>query len=209
MAVTVAGLVATTPLVPAQSVSGSFNPQTQFQVGSTLVIASIYGVATVPPAIQTTTPIPTQGNHTFWHFNQTRGQRPSNPRNWNQTLGQLQPTTYNASITIDAQVTGDASNGVQWSVQGGSIVFNGTTYTITSGNGTMSSMNRLMMYGNATDPNGNTVNWNLQGLAAIYNGTVIVSLNVGTFSEMNTSRSPREGFGGVNLTYIATMSTAS
>jgi hypothetical protein len=66
-----------------------------------------------------------------------------------------------------------------------------------------------MMYGNATDPNGNTVNWNLQGLAAMYNDTVIVSLNGGTFSEMNASRSPRIGFGGVNLTYIATMSTSS
>jgi hypothetical protein len=211
VAVTVAGLVATTPLAPAQSVSGSFNPQTQFQVGSTLVITSIYGIATIPPAIQTTTPTPTQGNHTFWHFNQTWGQKPSTGahRNWNQTGGQLQPTTYSASITIDAQVTGDAGNGVHWSVQGGSIVFNGATYTITSGNGTMSGMDRLMMYGNATDPNGNTVRWNLQGLAAIYNDTVIVSLNGGTFSEMNTSRSPRMGFGGVILTYIATMSTAS
>jgi hypothetical protein len=211
VALTVAGLVARTPLVPAQSVSGSFNPQTQFPVGSSVVITSIYGIATVPPAIQTTSPIPTQGNHTFWHYNQTHGQRPSNgnPRNWNQTLGQLQPTTYNASITIDAQVTSEAGNSVQWTVQGGSILFNETMYTITSGNGTMTGMDRLMMYGNATDPNGNTVNWNLQGLAAMYNDTVIVSLNGGTFSEMNASRSPRIGFGGVNLTYIATMSTTS
>jgi hypothetical protein len=66
-----------------------------------------------------------------------------------------------------------------------------------------------MMFGNATDPNGNTVNWNLQGLAAIYNDTVIISLVGGTFSEVNTATSPREGFGGVNLTYIATMSTTS
>jgi hypothetical protein len=73
----------------------------------------------------------------------------------------------------------------------------------------MSSMDRLMMSGNATDPNGNTVKWNLQGLAAIYNDTVIVSLNGGTFSEMNASRSPREGLGGVNLAYIATMNTTS
>jgi len=109
-------------------------------------------------------------------------------------------------MTIDAQVTGDAGSGVQWTVQGGSIVFNGATYTITSGNGTMSSMDRLMMHGNATDPNGNTVRWNLQGLAAAYNATVIASLNGGTFSEMNTPTSPRKGFGGVNLTYIATIS---
>jgi hypothetical protein len=211
VAVTAAGLVATTPLAPAQSVSGSFDPQTQFTVGSSLVITSIYGIATVPPAVQTTTPIPTQGNHTFWHFNQTQGQRPSSGshRNWNQTGGQLQPATYSASVTIDAQVTSGAGSGMQWTVQGGSIVFNETTYTITSGNGTMSSMDRLMMYGNATDPNGNMVNWNLQGLAAIYNDTVIVSLNGGTFSEMNTSRSPRIGFGGVTLTYIATMGTTS
>jgi hypothetical protein len=204
VAVTVAGLVATTPLVPAQSVSGSFNPQTQFPAGSSLLITSIYGIATIPPAIQTRTPIPTQGNHTFWHYNHTQGQRP-----WNQTLGQLQPTTYNASLTIDAQVTGDAGNGVQWTVQGGSIVFNATTYTITSGNGTISGMDRLMMFGNATDPNGNTVKWSLQGLAAMYNATVIVSLDGGTLGEMNTATSPREGFGGVNLTYIATMSTTS
>jgi hypothetical protein len=155
--------------------------------------------------------MPTQGNHTFWHFNQTRGQRPGsgNHRNWNQTAGRPQPTTYSASLTIDAQVTGEAGNGVQWTVQGGSIVFNGATYTITSGNGTMSSIDRLMMHGNATDPNGNTARWNLQGLAAIYNATVIVSLNGGTFSEMKTSTSPREGFGGVSLTYIATMTTTS
>ena len=211
VAVTVAGLVATTPFAPAQSVSGSFNPQTQFPAGSSLQITSIYGIATIPPAIQTTTPIPTQGNHTFWHYNQTQGQRPSNGnhRNWNQTAGQLQLTTYSASITIDAQVTSDAGNSVQWTVQGGSIVFNGATYTITSGNGTISSMDRLMMSGNATDPSGNTVKWNLQGLAAMYNDTVIASLNGGTFSEMKTSTSPREGFGGVNLAYIAAMSTTS
>jgi len=159
-------------------------------------------------AIQTTTPIPTQGNHTFWHYNQTQGKRPSsgNHHNWNQTLGQLQPTTYSASITIDAQVTSDSGNSVQWNVQGGSIVFNEATYTITSGNGTISNMDRVMMSGNATDPNGNTVKWNLQGLAAMYNATVIVSLNGGTFSEMNTQTSPRKGFGGVNLTYIAVIS---
>jgi hypothetical protein len=155
--------------------------------------------------------MPTQGKHTFWHFNQTRGQRPSfgDHRNWNQTASKLQPTTYNASITIDAQVTSDAGNGVQWTVQGGSIIFNGSMYTITSGNGTISGMDRLMMFGNATDPNGNTVRWDLQGLAAIYNATVIVSLDGGTLSEMNTATSPREGFGGVNLTYIATMTTTS
>jgi hypothetical protein len=67
-------------------------------------------------------------------------------------------------------------------------------------------MDRVMMSGNATDPNGNTVKWNLQGLAAMYNATVIVSLNGGTFSEMNTQTSPRKGFGGVNLTYIAVIS---
>ena len=203
VALAVAGLVATTPLAPAQSLSGSFNPQTQFPVGMSLQIASIYGIATIPPAIQNTTPIPTQGNH-----NQTQGQRPSsgNHRNWNQTAGQLQPTTYSASITIDAQVTSDYGNSVQWNVQGGSIVFNEATYAITSGNGTMSSMDRLMMFGNATDPNGNTVKWNLQGLAAMYNATVVVSLNGGTFSEMNTQTSPRKGFEGANLTYIAVIS---
>jgi allantoicase len=73
----------------------------------------------------------------------------------------------------------------------------------------MTGMDRLMIYGNATDPNGNTVNWNLQGLAAMYNDAVIISLNGGTFSEMNTSGSPRIGFGGVTLTCIATMSTTS
>jgi hypothetical protein len=209
VAVTVAGLVATTPLAPAQSVSGSFNPQIQFPAGSSLQITSIYGIATVPPAIQTTTTIPTQGNHTFRHYNQTQGQRPSNSvhRNFNQTGGQLQPTTYSASITIDAQVSGDADSGLQWTIQGGSVIFNGATYTITSGNGTISSMDRLMMSGNATDPNGNPAKWSLQGLAAMYNDTVIVSLNGGTFSEVSTPTSPREG--GVNLTYIATMSTTS
>jgi hypothetical protein len=204
VAVTLTGLAATTPLAPAQSVSGSFNPQTQFPAGSSLQITSIYGVASILSAIQNATSIPVQGNHTFWHFNQTHGQRP-----WNQTFGQLQPTTYNASVTIDAQVTSDAGNGVQWSVENGSIVFNGATYTITSGNGTMSGMDQLMMFGNATDPNGNTVMWNMQGLAGTYNDTVIVSLNGSTFNGINTPTSRRIGFLGVNLTCIATMSTTS
>ena len=72
----VVGLVAITPLAPAQSVSGSFNPQTQFPAGAGLKTTSIYAVATAPLAIQNATSIPTQGNHTFWHYNQTRGRDP-------------------------------------------------------------------------------------------------------------------------------------
>ncbi len=69
----------------------------------------------------------------------------------------------------------------------------------------MSNIDRLMMYGNATDPGGHTIGWNLEGLAATYKGTVILELNGGTSSETNsaTSSDRIEGFG---LTYIATIS---
>ena len=68
-------------------------------------------------------------------------------------------------------------NGVQWTIQGGSIIVNGTTFTITAGKGRMSNNDQLMMYGNATDSSGYTIRLHLEGLSAIYKGIVIVELN--------------------------------
>jgi hypothetical protein len=39
-----AGLLAATPLTSAQSTSGSFNPQTQFPIGSTVTVTSVSGL---------------------------------------------------------------------------------------------------------------------------------------------------------------------
>jgi hypothetical protein len=127
--------------------------------------------------------------------------------NWNQTFmhpwnGTAQPkvTTYSTSVTISAQVANDTANGgIQWTVQSGSIVVNGNTFTITGGKGEMSSLGRLVIGGTATDSNGNTLRWQLQGLAAMYNGTVIADLNGGSFTAANNA------LAHANLTYLATI----
>jgi len=110
-------------------------------------------------------------------------------------------TTYSTSITITAQVATDTANGgIQWTIQSGSIVVNGNTFTITGGKGQMSSLGRLVIGGTATDSNGNTLRWQLQGLAAMYNGTVIADLNGGSFTAAN------DALAHANLTYLATIS---
>ena len=215
-------LSATTPLASAQSVTGSFNPQTQFPVGSSIKITSVYGIAMVPLHPEPNGPMPPFRNQTIQHnppsrnqtnplHHQTNGTRPAWNRTgqhvppWNQT-GQQYSTVYSASITINAQVTNDTRNGVQWTIQGGSIIVNGTTFTITGGKGRMSNNDLLMMYGNATDSSGHTIRWDLEGLAAIYKGTVIIELNGRSFSEMNNPAFTRDkGFTDVSLSYIATI----
>ena len=109
-------------------------------------------------------------------------------------------TTYSASITISAQVVNDTANGgVQWTIQRGSIVVNGNTFTITGGKGQMSSLGQLVISVTATDSNGNTLRWQLQGLAAMNNGTIIADLNGGSFTTTNNA------LAHANLTYLATI----
>ena len=229
LTLTVAGLWATTSNASAQAASGSFNPQTQFPVGSTVTITSVYGIATVPSHPFNASSMPGLGNRNWnqtnknHNWNQTGGfhnlnQTIRNHKNLNQTAinhnrnqtfinpnwnGTFMPpvTTYSASMTISAQVANDIANGgIQWTIQGGSIVVNGNTFTITGGKGQMSSLGRLVIGGTATDSNGNTLRWQLQGLAAMYNGTVIADLNGGSFTAANNA------LAHANLTYLATIS---
>lgn len=219
LTLTVAGLWATTSNASAQAVSGSFNPQTKFPVGSTFTITSVYGIATVPAHPFNASSMHGLGNRNWnqtnknHNWNQTiRNHENLNQttinHNWNQTFmhpwnGTFMPpvTTYSTSVTISAQVANDTANGgIQWTVQSGSIVVNGNTFTITGGKGQMSSLGRLVIGGTATDSNGNTLRWQLQGLAAMYNGTVIADLNGGSFTAANNA------LAHANLTYLATIS---
>jgi hypothetical protein len=200
LTLTVAGLWATNSNVSAQAVSGSFNPQTKFPVGSTFTITSVYGIATVPLHPFNASSMPGLGNRTL---NQTNKNHSSNQtfRNnlWNGTA-QQNVTSYSTSITIGAQVANDTANGdIQWTVQSGSIIVNVNTFTITSGKGQMSSLGLLVISGTATDSNGNTITWQLQGLAAMYNGAVITDLNGGSFTAANNA------LAHTNLTYLATI----
>ena len=232
----IAGFLATTSLVPANSVTGSFDPQTQFPVGSSIKITSIYGIATAPlrlepngpngpnpadnnqttpqnlppPMNQTRPHGPTNSTMPAWNqtgqhrppFNQTGQQMPP----WNKT-GEQFPAEYSTSITINAKVSNSTADGdIEWTIQSGSIVLDGTTYTITSGNGRMTKINQLMIFGDAKDSSERTIRWTLQGLTVIYNGTVIAELNGHTFNETNDFASTSDkGLADVGLTYIATM----
>ena len=148
------GIASSTVIVSAQSATGSFNPQTQFQIGSRIIFRSVYGIATVRVRNQTGA---------------------SQPPRWNQAQQNL--PTYNASITIDAQVIGDAGNGViQFTVQGGVIVISTSTIAITGGNGEVSGIDRIFMEGTATSADGQSFNWHMDGLAALFNGALISEL---------------------------------
>jgi hypothetical protein len=229
LTLTVAGLwVTTSNNASGQAASGSFNPQTQFPVGSTVSITSVYGIATVPLHPFNASNTPSLGNRN-WNqtyknhsWNQTSGFRNLNQtlrnhrhlnqtinHNWNQTFinpnrnGAFMPpdTTYSTSITIGAQVVNDTANGgIQWTIQSGSIIVNGNTFTITGGEGRISSLGRLVIGGTATDSSGNTLRWQLQGLAAMYNGAVIADLSGGSFTTANNALEH------ANLTYLATIS---
>ena len=217
--VAVAGTSVATP-ASAQTSSGQFNPQTQFALGTKLQITSIYGLETAqPPFAALYAGASNYGNHT-WHnsgqngnHNQTIRNGPNN-QEWNLTYLRNIPTT-NSSITINAQITNDTQDGgVLWTVQGGTIAYNGTTLTITGGKGGIGKLDRVLTVGNATDANGNTLRWGLEGLATLYGGTVIVALT-GNAAELNQGTSlasptrPIQGLAlprGVSLTYIATIS---
>jgi hypothetical protein len=190
----IAGISTTTTLASAQAVSASFNPQAQFPVGSTPTIQSVYGMATAMPS-----------------HNQTRPNRPhprNSPTNDNQPpVGDQKPQegllTYSASVTVKVQIASDDSNGgVQLTVQGGAIVINGVTFTITDGNGEMSNLDRLMMNGNAKSVNGQSFKWSMEGLAALHNGVVIGDLTGNAFASIDSDNTPAD----VNVTYITTMS---
>ena len=196
-----AGLLATTPLTSAQSANGSFNPQTQFPIGSTVTVTSVSGVGGGMPFFNPgmggmngnwTRGQNKQGNWTKGNGNWTRGQNnqgnwtkgnrshswgqnnQSLTRNWNQTG----PPSFNASLTVTGQVTNDTANGgIIWTITSGSINENGTTLTITSGKGGIGKLDRILMGGNLTDSSGHSYRWALGGLAVMYNGTVIASLN--------------------------------
>lgn len=193
----------------AQSTSGYFNPQTQFPIGSTVTVTSVYGLGGVGmpffnPGVRGNW---TKGNqsHSWAQNNQSR------TRIWNQT-GRTQPS-FSASLTLTAQVTNDTANGgITWTIKSGSIIENGTTLTITRGEGGISKADRILVGGNVTDSNGHTYRWRLEGLAAIYNGTVIASLNGGSSYNPNpatpttqkpssANRRPR----GTRLSFIATV----
>jgi len=207
MAVMVAGIAAAPAL--AQSSSGQFNPQTQFAVGAKLQVTSIYGLETSPP------PVPYQyggGRYYGQGGNHTRAGMVN--QQWNLSYLRNIPTA-NSSVLISAQVTNDTQDGgVEWTVQSGTISYNGTTLTVTSGIGGVGKLNRVLMVGNATDPSGNTYRWNLEGLATLYSGTVIVSLtgNVAELNQNTTTVAPTQPYRGftltrtLSLTYLATIS---
>jgi len=215
----VAGAVAVSP-ASAQNTSGQFNPQTQFAVGTKLQITSIYGLETVPPPSLTLRGAgfnngnsPWKNGSQNWGNNQTSRSSFMNQQ-WNLTYLRNLPTA-NSSITLNVQITNDTQDGaIIWTVQSGSIAYNGTTLTVTNGVGGIGKLDRVLTVGNATDSNGNSYRWSLEGLTTLYGGTVILSLN-GIVSEMNqnsaatTSTFPYRGFGrqpGVTLTYLATIS---
>jgi len=163
-------------VVSAQSASGSFNPQTQFPVGSKITLRSVYGIASPRP----------QGGSGYTH-------------NWNQSQQNL--PTYNASITIDLQVTSETGNGgLTFTVQGGVMVVNGSTTGISGGNGQISNVDRIFIEGTATNTSSQSINWHMTGLAALLNGAVVAELTGNTSTTLNGTPA------NIIITYIATIS---
>jgi hypothetical protein len=123
-------------------------------------------------------------------------------------------SSFTASLTLTAQVTNDTANGgITWTIQSGSLTINGTTLTITSGQGGIGTKDRILMGGNVTDSSGNTYRWTLEGLTTMYNGTVIASLEGGSSYNPNpptttTTQQPSTANrlpGGLRLSFIATV----
>jgi hypothetical protein len=203
----------------AQSTSGQFNPQTQFAVGSKLQITSIYGLETAPSPFAAYNNGGFANGNPLWRNggqNRTSNQTPHNGlvnQQWNLTYLRNTPTA-NSSMVISVEVTNDTQDGgIIWTVQGGSIAYNGTTLTVTSGTGGIGKLGRILTIGNATDSAGNTFRWSLEGLTTLYGGSVIVALN-GTVSQLNQNtavQAPTRYNQGltlvrlVSLTYIATI----
>jgi hypothetical protein len=172
------GITTSAARVSAQSATGHFNPQTQFQVGSRITIRSVYGIAALRLRNQTGT---------------------TQPPHWNQTQHNL--PAYNTSITIDGQVTGETGNGgVQFTIQGGVIVINTSTIVISSGKGEVSSIDRIMMQGTAASADGQSFNWHMDWLAAVFNGALISELTGNVPITLNGAPA------NLIVTYIATIS---
>jgi hypothetical protein len=211
--VAVAGALVTMPAA-AQNTPGQFNPQTQFAVGSKLQITSIYGLETAPMPYSLF-----NGGNPGWRHggqNRTSNQIGGNglvSQQWNLTYLRNTPTA-NSSMVLSVQVTNDTQDGgIIWVVESGSIVYNGTALTVTSGKGGIGKLGRVLTIGNATDSSGNTFRWSLEGLATLYGGSAIVALN-GNVSQLNqntATESPsryNQGLSSVRLvtlSYIATI----
>jgi len=199
-----AGILATTPLASAQSINGSFNPQTQFPIGSTVTVNSVYGLGGGPffnPAIIGEV----NGNWASGQNNQGNWAQGNQSRafDWNQAS----PPSFNTSLTLTAQVTNYTANGaLMWTIESGSIIENGTILTITSGNGGIGKLDRILIGGNATGPDGHTYRWVLEGLAAMYNGTVIASLTGASSYNPNPATPPNQQFFGNNRPRGASLS---
>ena len=205
-----AGLLATSPLLSAQSASGSFNPQTQFPIGSTVTVTSVSGLG--GGAMSFFISGMNGGTNGYSNGNQSHSWAQNNQsltRNWNQTG----PPSFNASLTLTGQVTNDTANGaIIWTVTSGSITENGTTLTITNGRGGIGKLDRILMGGNVTDSNGNTYRWVLEGLATMYNGAIIASLNgVSGYNPNPTTPTTQQPYPtnrrptGTPLSFIATV----
>jgi hypothetical protein len=163
-------------LVLAQSASGSFNPQIQFSQDSRLMIRSVYGIAASRP----------QGGYGQSH-------------SWNQSQQNL--PTYNASVTLDIQVSGEMSGGgIQVTIQGGVIVVDASTIPIIGGAGQISGIDRITMEGTGASTSGQSVNWRMNGLAALVNGSLIAELTGDLPLSENGATT------NVFVTYIATIS---
>jgi hypothetical protein len=219
-AMTSTSMVATS-LASAQSTNGFFNPQTQFPIGSTVTVTSVSGLGGgVMPFFNPgmggmqgnwTRGQNSQGNWTKGNQNHSWAQNnQSRTRNWYRK-GPL--PSFNASLTLTAQVTNDTANGaIIWTIKSGSIIENGTTLTITGGEGGIGKLDRIVMGGNLTDSNGHTYRWALEGFSAMYNGTVITSLNgVSSYNPNPATPTTQQAFPahrgprGVSLSFIATV----
>jgi hypothetical protein len=198
----VAGATARTAQASTKSLLASFDPQTRFPVGSSLTIRSVYGIATAnpmhsnqPPDNRTLGSQTTQA--TFRPQNQT-GDRPPFPRN---ETTQQSSQAYSTSLTISAQITGNENDSIQWTIQGGTIVINGTTYNISTGKGEMSKFDCLITNGTATGANGQTYVWHMEGLATLYGDTVIGELTGTVTASTNNDLNASD----MDVSYIMTM----
>jgi hypothetical protein len=170
----------------AQTTSGSFNPQTKFQVGSSFTIASIYGIATI---------------HSHNQSN------PSHQPHQRIQAGQKDSETSDASITVNAQVANETRNGgVQWTIKTGTLTIKGSPLTVTGGRGEIDSLDRLVIIGTATNSNAQTFRWQLTGLATTYNGMVIAEITGNASNEPTRSSQRVTVLENVDLTYITTIS---
>lgn len=211
----IAGVTTMTTQASAENLSASFDPQTRFPLSSSLTIQSVYGIATAspphnqdhgnpppgagqPPDNRTLSSQTTQT--TFRPQNRTGVNSDRPPLPGNETTMQSSQA-YSASLTITAKITGNENDSIQWTIQKGTIVINGTTYDITAGEGKMSNIDRMIMNGTATDASGQTFRWRMEGLAAFYGNTVIGELTGTVTASTNNDKTASD----MNVNYIMTM----